>query len=97
MRVFEFQLKSIGEKEWICAYTYIEAIKIYMENNDYSTEELNIEDDIVEVEKSKWSETMIEDPDFNENDEDNIKEISLEEYMKDAGIPHTIAVTIGLI
>ena len=74
IKVFEFQLD--GEKEWVAAYTVIEAIKIHSETTSMELIDYSDYDDIVEVPQSQWNELRVYE------DDDTFRTLS--EWIKDS-------------
>lgn len=91
-----FELRWTGEKEWVCAYTNIHALRVLCNITDIDLTDMNDTDEIIEVPKEKWSELYIKNMDFDElNDPEDWKQMSFEEYMKDKTLPDIIATTIS--
>lgn len=67
MRIFEFQIN--GEREWVAAYTFIEAIQTHSRITDMDLVEYDSKDEIVELPKEKWNEMIVKDPDEEEPDQ----------------------------
>lgn len=82
-----FEIRSGGEKQWICAYTNIQALKILLNLEDTGLNEYDDKDEIVEIPKEEWPKMLIRN-----SDEDDFT--TFEEYMKTATNPDIIATTI---
>lgn len=94
LKVFELKWNSQGEKEWVCAYTNIEALVTYFNITGASFVDLSGEDEIIEVPKDKWSEYFIVNSEWDENDPEDWEKKSFADYMKDQTTPDVIASTI---
>jgi hypothetical protein len=82
-----FELRWTGEKEWICAFTNIHALRVYCNITDTDLTDMNDTDEIVEVPKEKWPEMTIRNSDKDEFQ-------TFEEYMKAQTTPDIIAGTM---
>lgn len=92
LKIFELRWTSQGEKEWVCARTNIEALKVYLSITDTNIIDLDDTDEIVEIPKEKWGELKIRNSDsYGDDDWD---EMTFEEYMKDQLKPDIIAGTM---
>lgn len=93
LKVFELRY-GVGEKEWLCAHTNIEALKTYASITGVSLIDLDEDDEIVEVPKEKWAELHIKNNDYDESDPEDWSHKSFEDYMKTQTIPDIIAGTM---
>lgn len=94
LKVFELQWTSQDEKEWIAANTIIEAIKTYCSITSTDLVDLEDDDNIIEIPKEKYSEMFINNIDYDENDPDDWKEKSFEQWLKEHTKPDIIAGTM---
>lgn len=94
LKIFELRWTKQSEKEWVCARTNIEALKIYFNVTNTVIGELDDEDEIVEVPKEKWAELHIKNNDYYKTDPDDWMYKSFEEYMKEQIHPDIIAGTM---
>lgn len=92
MNIYEFRIN--GEKEWICAWTLIEALQFYSGLTDISLIEFDDKDDIILVPKEQWKDMNIVNP--NELDEQGNPVVTetFEEYMKGKTDVDIIATTV---
>lgn len=88
LKIFELRWTSQGEKEWVCAYTNINALVTYLCITDTDMADLDYQDEIIEIPRNKWPEMSIR------TDQKDGIEKTFEEYMKTATIPDIIATTI---
>lgn len=84
-----FELRWTGEKEWVCAYTNIHALRVLCNITDIDLTDMNDTDEIIEVPKEKWPEMTIRNSD---SDPEDIT--TFEDYMKKATGPDIIAGTM---
>lgn len=94
LKIFELRWSSQDEKEWVCARTNIEALKIYFNITDTAMIDLDDEDEIIEVPKEKWPEMAIRNSEYNPKDPEDCGTKTFEEYMKTATVPDIIAGTM---
>ena len=91
-KIYEIQIN--GEREWVCADTVIEALRMYSSITDITLADFDNDDDIVEVQREKWSEMNIVDTDGEYNNETGYPVImTFAEYMKKAAILAKIIAT----
>ena len=91
-KIYEIQIN--GEREWVCADTVIEALRMYSSITDITLADFDNDDDIVEVQREKWSEMNIVDTDGEYNNETGYPVImTFAEYMKKAAILANIIAT----
>jgi hypothetical protein len=89
-----YEIKSQGEREWICAHTIFEALKFYHSLNDLEISDFDDEDDIIIIPEDKWGEFNVIDPDdLDENEEAKVIH-TFAERMKDQTVPDIIASTV---
>lgn len=80
MKVFELQHPE-NEKTWIAGKNVIDAIKEYLFESSVDISE--IEDcDIVEVQESEWDKITVVNNDYDENDPNDFREITVKDFMK---------------
>lgn len=94
LKVFELRWNNSGEKEWMCAYTNIQALKEYCSITSTDLIDMDDVDEVVEIPKDKWSEYNINNSEYDETDPDDWKQKTFEEYMKEATAPDIIAGTM---
>lgn len=94
LKVFELKWNKLGEREWMCAYTNIQAIKEYCSITSTDLIDMDDVDEIVEVPKEKWPEYTIGNCEYDESDPEDWKSKTFEEYMKTATHPDIIAGTM---
>lgn len=70
-----FEIKSNGERIWICAYTNIAALKFWLNQTDETIHDYSDADEIIEVPEHKW-------PDYKIYKSDDETETTFDEYMK---------------
>ena len=91
-KINEIQIN--GEREWVCADTAIEALRMYSSITDITLADFDNDDDIVEVPKEKWSEMNIVDTDGEYNNETGYPVITtFAEYMEKEAISANIIAT----
>lgn len=83
-KIFEFHIN--GEKEWLCADSFLEALKYYL---SFTETDLDDIDEIIEIPKEKWTKINIIDVDSSEN---NVIE-TFYHYMKHSDSTEIIATT----
>ncbi len=83
MNIYEFQMN--GEKDWICAKTIIEALKLYKILTSIEIDNFEDDDDIVLIPQTEWHEYHIVDS------KGILDDITFEEYMQTAEKTHMIA------
>jgi len=93
LNIYELQF-SDDEKVWIAAYTAIQALKFHESETDTGLIELNYEDDIIILPEEKWGEYYVTNPDYDENNPNDWKQITFKEAMKDINAPDWIAGTM---
>jgi hypothetical protein len=94
LKVFELKWKTRGDREWMCAYTNIQAIKEYCSITSTDLSDMDDVDEIIEIPKEKWGEYNINNSEYDEKDPDDWKEKTFEEYMKTQTTPDIIAGTM---
>lgn len=92
MKIFE--LDWSGEKEWVAANTNIEALKTHSAITGTDLVDYDDEDSIVEVPEEKWPEMRVINNEYDENDPDDWKEKTFEQWMKEHTKPDIIAGTL---
>lgn len=81
-----FEIRVGGEKEWVCAYTNIGAIKVHSAITDMDLVEYEDTDEVIEIPENKWPEMRIM------GDGDTLN--TFEQYMKKAMKPDIIATSL---
>lgn len=94
LKIFELKWNNRGDREGVCAYTNIHALKEYCSITSTDLIDMDDVDEIVEISKEKWSEYNITNSEYDENDPDDWKSRTFEEYMKTATGPDIIAGTM---
>lgn len=94
LKVFELKWNARGDREWMCAYTNIQAIKEYCSITSTDLSDMDDVDEIIEIPKDKWNEYTINNSEYDESDPDDLKEKTFEEYMKTQTTPDIIAGTM---
>ena len=94
MKIFELRWTSQQEKEWVSGRTMIEALKTYLLTTGIDIVELDDDDDIVEVPKEEWSKLIVRNTEYNENDPDDVEEMTFEQWMEENQNPDVIAGTM---
>jgi hypothetical protein len=94
LKVFELRWNNRGDREWMCAFTNIQAIKEYCSITSTDLIDMDDVDEIIEIPKERWSEYSINNSEYDETDPDDWKSKTFEEYMKIATGPNIIAGTM---
>ena len=92
MKIYEIQY-NCGEKEWIAANTIIEALKISSGFSDMDLVDFEYEDEIIIVPKEKWKDMYVTDPDCYDENNEQRKLYSFQEWMDKNNKPDMIAMT----
>lgn len=93
MKIYELRWSS-SEKEWISGRTIIEALKTYLSITGTDIIDFDNEDEIVEVPREEWSKMTVRNNEYDENDTDDFKEMTFEEWMKQNPVSDIIAGTM---
>lgn len=94
LKVFEIKLAQQGEREWVCAYTNLNAVQTYLWITGVNIMDFHKEDEVIEVPKEKWPEMTIRNSDHDPGDPESKETETFEEYMKRATGPDIIAGTM---
>jgi hypothetical protein len=94
LKVFELKWNKSGDREWMCAYTNIQAIKEYCSITSTDLSDMDDVDEIIEIPKEKWCEYTINNSEYDKSDPDDWETKTFEEYMKDHKTPDIIAGTM---
>jgi PHD/YefM family antitoxin component YafN of YafNO toxin-antitoxin module len=88
-----YEIRTNGEKEWICASTLFECLKFYHGLNDLAITDFDDDDDVVLIPEEDWPLMNVIDTD--ETDETGEHPIlhTFEQYMKTATSVDIIATT----
>jgi len=80
LRIFEIRYTASGEKEWVCAYTNIQALQLHMMYCGLSFYDYDSNDEIVEIPRDQWANFNIRNDDWDEESAD-WQTKTFEEYM----------------
>ena len=94
LKVFELRWTSQGEREWVCAYSNVHALKFYCGETSTSLQDMHQLDEIIELPKERWSDYFIKNIEHDRTDPDDWEQKSFAEYMKTQTHPDIIATTI---
>lgn len=94
LKIYELKWVSQGEREWVCAYSNIHAIKLYCGETSTSLEDMHELDEVNELPRQKWSEYFIKNTEYDRTDPEDWEQKSFSEYMKNQTHPDIIATTI---
>jgi hypothetical protein len=85
-RIFEFRIN--GEKEWVAARTFIEAIQTHSNITTMDLVEYDSTDEIVEIPEAEWDKITITDP------ENEFPDKTLKEAIQEVNSPEIIATSV---
>lgn len=83
IKIFEINHTSIGEKEWVAAFSVVGAIKCLCEETAIELSDLEDDVEITEMPREKWHTSKVTNTEYSEDEPTEWKEMTFTEWVEE--------------